>query len=74
MLFKQAADLDIVWGSLGVGEAFVEAAVDTDVPEFAALEACLIVLRMIIGKGCVMVVSGPPDFCVVDGNLLFVGQ
>ena len=48
--------------------------VDTDIPEFPALEAGLIVLGMVVGKGHVMVTACPPDLSVNEGDVFFLGQ
>ena len=38
------------------------------------LEAGFMIVRMVMGKGCIMVVATPPDFSVSDRGFFFFGQ
>ena len=71
---EQAAGLDMARGSLKAGGALVEVTVDVDVSRFPALKAGFMVLGVVIGKGCIIVATSPPDLSVSDNNLLFCGQ
>ena len=66
--------LDMAGGSLETGGAFVQGAVDTDVPELPTLEASFVITEMVIREGGIMVAAGPPDFGAFQGGLFFFGQ
>ena len=54
--------------------ALIQETVETDMPEFPALEAGFMVSGVITDKGSVMVAAGPPDFGVNEGGFFFFGQ
>ena len=60
--------------SLETGGALIQVAVDADMTELPILEAGFVVLEVVMDKGCVMVATGPPDFCASDSNFFFFGQ
>ena len=66
--------LDVVGESLETGEALIQVAVNADMTEFPALEAGFMVLKVVMDEGCVMVATGPPDFCASDSNFFFFDQ
>ena len=61
-------------GSLETCVALIKVAVDIDMTEFPALEAGLVVMRVVMGEGCIVITAGPPDFGVSDSNFFFFGQ
>ena len=69
-----ATGLDMARGSLEPGRAFVQGAVDMDVPEFPALEAGFMVSGMITSERSIMVTASPPDFSVLKGSFFLFGQ
>ena len=52
----------------------VQGAVDTDMPEFPALEAGLMIVGVVTGQGGVMIATGPPDFGVFKSSFFVFGQ
>ena len=74
MPLERATDLDVARGPLETGGALVKGAVDTDVSEFPALEAGLVVAGVVTRQGGVMVTVSPPNVSVFQGNFLFFGQ
>ena len=73
MTLKWTSSLDVAWGSLETSGTLIEMTVDADASKFPVLEAGFMVMEMVTGKGCIVVTAGPPDFCVDDDNLLFLG-
>ena len=71
---EEVVGLDIAKRSLKASGALIQVAVDTNVTKFSALEAGLVIMEVITGKGCIMVAADPPDFCVSDGDFFFFGQ
>ena len=59
-------------GSLEASGAFIKVAIDTDVTEFPALEAGLMIVEVVPSEGRIVVAASPPDFSVSDGNLFFL--
>ena len=49
-------------------------AVDTDMPNFPALEADFMVTGVVAGEGSIIVTVGPLDFGASDSDLLFLDQ
>ena len=74
LLFEWVTGLDVAGGSLKTGRAFVQVAMDMDVPELPTLEAGLMISGVISGKRYIMVAAGPPDFGASDGIIFFFGQ
>ena len=66
--------MDMIRGGLKAGGALIQMAVNVDVPKFPVLEAGLIVMEVVMGKGCIIVAASPPDLSVGDGNLFFLGE
>ena len=60
-------------GSLETGRAFVEVAIDVDMTKFPALEAGLVIMKVVVSGGCVMVAAGPPDLGASEGDFFFFG-
>ena len=60
-------------GGFETGGAFVEMTVDVDVAEFPALEAGLMVTRVVASKGCIVVAASPPNLSAGKGNFFFFG-
>ena len=73
-LFQWATGWDVAGGSLETSGALVQGAVNADVSELPALEAGLVIVGVVVSEGCVVVTAGPPDFCVSDSDLFFLGQ
>ena len=60
-------------GGFETSEALVKMAVDADVTEFPVLEAGFMIAEMVMGKGYIVVVAGPPDLSVSEGDFFFLG-
>ena len=61
-------------GCLETGGAFVEVTVDVDVAKFPALEAGLMVTRVVASKRCVVVTASPPNCSTSGCSFFFFGQ
>ena len=65
--------LDVTKRPLETSGAFVQGAVDADVAESPALEAGLMIARVVLRQGDVMVTASPPDVGVFQSNFFFFG-
>ena len=66
--------LNVTGGPFETSGAFVEGAVDANVSEFPALEAGLMVSRVVTRQGGVMVTASPSNVGAFQGDFFFFGQ
>ena len=66
--------LDVARRSPKTDRALVQMAVDTDMSELPALEAGFMIVRVVMGKGCVMVSASLPDFSVSHSGFFLFSQ
>ena len=48
--------------------------IDADIPKFPTLEAGFMIVRVVMGKGCIMVAICPPNVGASNGNFFFFSQ
>ena len=74
MMAERAVGLDMTWGGLETGGAFIEMIVNMDVSKLPTLEAGLIIVEMVMGKRYIMVTAGPPDLNMGEGIIFCLSQ
>ena len=66
--------MDMTGGPPETSGALIKRAIDVDVSKFPAVEAGLVVTRVVAGQGDVVVTAGPPDVGTFQGSFFFFGQ
>ena len=72
--FQQAAGLDMAGGGFEADGAFIQRVVDANVFKFPTLETGFVVMRVVTGKGSVVVTASPPYFSVFQSGFFIFGQ
>ena len=66
--------MDMTGRPLETSGALVKRTIDADVSKLPAMEAGLVVTRVVAGQGDVVVTAGPPDVGAFQGSFFFFGQ